>query len=181
GYAGVYLDFSAAPITLSSITQLDADYQMLVGPMAGGAPRFSLVDTSGNEAYVYFGTPTGGGSFADANGRAWGNTGNYADLSSSDQRVESNNFGGYFTNFPFVTWSDLVANAGSTQVAYVTIDLDAGTFVNTPAGQQMLVDHLTVNGNSLGTPEPAAWALLIVGFGGVGAALRRRAKVAQAA
>ncbi len=32
-----------------------------------------------------------------------------------------------------------------------------------------------------GVPEPGAWALLLLGFGGVGAALRRRRAVAFAA
>lgn len=184
GYAGIYFDFTASPIALSSITQLSTDYQMTVGPFGGGAPRFSLVDGSGNEAYVYFGAPTGGGSFTDANSGAWGNTGNYADLSSLDARVQSNGFGGYNSGFPPITWADLISHVGATSVSYVTIDLDAGTFVNTPSGQQMLADNFTVNSNVLsvggGVPEPAAWALMILGFAGAGAALRRR-RVALAA
>ena len=170
---------------MSDITQLSTDYQITVGPTAGGAPRFTLFDGSDNAAYVYFGTPQGGDVFTDANGGAWGNTGNYADLSSSDARVASNGFGGYSSGFPSVSWADFVSHVGTVDVAYVTLDLDAGTFVNTPAGQQMLADNFTVNGNVLaaggGVPEPAGWALMIAGFGGVGAALRSRRKVALAA
>jgi len=36
-------------------------------------------------------------------------------------------------------------------------------------------------GGSPGVPEPATWALMLAGFGGIGFALRRRAKVALAA
>jgi hypothetical protein len=185
GYAGIYFSFST-PLAVSDIAQLSADYQMTVGPMAGGAPRFSLGDAGGHEAYVFFGTPTGGGGFSDANGGAWGNTGNYADLGSSALRVESNGFGGDNASNSFVSWADFVGQVGSVDVAYITLDLDAGTFVNTPAGQQMLVDNFTVNGAVLdapgaGVPEPATWALMILGFGGIGAAVRARRKAPLAA
>ncbi|HZZ66773.1 MAG TPA: PEPxxWA-CTERM sorting domain-containing protein [Phenylobacterium sp.] len=36
------------------------------------------------------------------------------------------------------------------------------------------VEGTTVPGGGVGAPEPAAWALLLLGFGGVGVALRRR-------
>jgi hypothetical protein len=185
GYAGLYFSFST-PLAVSDITQLSTDYQLTVGPTAGGAPRFSLFDGSDNGAYVYFGTPQGGDAFTDANGGVWGNTGNYADLLSSDARVASNGFGGYNSGFPSVSWADFVSHVGAVNVAFVTLDLDAGTFVNTPAGQQMLVDNFTVNGNVLdapgaGVPEPANWALMIVGFGGIGAAMRSRRKATLAA
>lgn len=43
------------------------------------------------------------------------------------------------------------------------------------AGGNFSLDDLTFNGGATGgVTEPAAWALLIVGFGGVGAAARRR-------
>ena len=187
GYAGVYFNITGA-LAVSDITQLSTDYQMTVGTIGGGAPRFSLGDSDGNEAYVYFGTPTGGGGFADANAGAWGNTGNYADLSSADLRVESNGFGGDNASNTFVTWATFVGLVGAVDVSFVTIDLDGG-FTN-PAGQQMLVDNFTVNGDVMtagggggggGVPEPASWALMIVGFAGAGAALRNRRKAALAA
>lgn len=43
------------------------------------------------------------------------------------------------------------------------------------------IDDLSLIGStSGGVPEPAAWALMIVGFGGVGALLRRRRRTQQA-
>ena len=76
-----------------------------------------------------------------------------------------------------------MANAGSTNVAFVTLDLDAGTYSNLPEGQRMLADNLTVNATVLSAiapvPEPATWAMLIAGFGGVGALMRRRRSVGQ--
>jgi hypothetical protein len=35
------------------------------------------------------------------------------------------------------------------------------------------IGELTVDGNLAGVPEPTSWALMLVGFGGLGAALRR--------
>jgi hypothetical protein len=185
GYAGIYFDFTASPITLNDITTLSTDYQMTVGPFAGGAPRFTIFDTTSNPynaAYVYFGTPDGSGNFNDPNS-GWANTGNYA--ASSDLRVISNGFGGYSSNNAYITWSDLLSHVGGTDVGYVTIDLDGGGFgLGAVTGQQMLTDNFTVNGNVMtagGVPEPASWALMMLGFGGVGAILRRRARTAAIA
>jgi hypothetical protein len=77
GYGGLYFQYST-PILLNSITQLSADYQMTMGTFGGGAPRFTLFDSGGNSAYIYFGTPLGGQGFADPNLGAFQNTGNYA-------------------------------------------------------------------------------------------------------
>lgn len=46
------------------------------------------------------------------------------------------------------------------------------------SGNSFEFDTLAAN---LGVPEPQAWALMILGFGGVGAMLRNRRKLAQAA
>lgn len=74
GYGGLYFQFTT-PITLSSVTQLSADFQMTQGTISGGAPRFTFFDNLFNSAYVYFGTPTGGGSFSDPNLGAFQHTG----------------------------------------------------------------------------------------------------------
>lgn len=177
GYAGLYFEFTS-PLTLSAITQLSSDYQMTTGTFGGGAPRFTIFDNSDHAAYVYFGTPQAGGTFTDSNAGSYANTGNYADLGSAELRVQSNGFGGYNTGpLPYVSWNDLVANAGGTLVHYVTLDLDGGTFTNLPDGQRMFADNFTVNGNVLAggaVPEPATWAMLILGFGFAGATLRKQ-------
>ena len=185
GYAGLYIDFTS-PLALSSLNQLSADYQMVTGTFGGGSPRFTLLDDMNRAAYVYFGTPEAGGTFSDPNAGSFANTGNYADLLSTDLRVQSNGFGGFNSGFPYITFAALVANAGLTNIDYATIDLDAGTFTNLPGGQRMLADNFTVNSSVFAAadpgavPEPSTWAMLLIGFGGIGVALRRRREVATA-
>jgi len=55
------------------------------------------------------------------------------------------------------------------------VDLDQNNVATTLAGD------VTVNGGGLsGTPEPATWAMMLLGFGGLGAVLRRRRAMAFA-
>jgi hypothetical protein len=173
GYGGITIDFTANQFAVSTLTTLSADYQMMQGNFGGGAPRFSIFDASFNNlAYIYFGTPLGGQSFADPLAGAAGNTGNYADLSSSDVRVYVGNTG--------ETWAQFVAASGGALVGYVTLDLDGG-FTGT---QQALFNNFTVNDTVIAAPVPEAstWAMLILGFAGVGfMAYRRRNQTALAA
>ncbi len=154
GYSGIY-DTVSGVLTPTTLTQLNASYQMTIGTFGGGAPRFSIIDTtsnSNNEAYVYWGTPTGGGSFSDPASGAAGSTGNYADLLSSDVRVYNNGFGGIETPNTGETWAQFVASVPNVQIAYVSLDLDGGF---SQPGQQMLVSGFTVNDNTF-TAAPAA-------------------------
>lgn len=148
GYAGVYVTITG-PLTPATLTQLSAAYVMTTGTFGGGAPRFSIIDTTSNtfnEAYVYFGTPTGGGSFSDPNNgnTTYANTGNYADLASSDIRVYSNGFGGFGNGNTGQTWAQFLADPGvaGTQIGFITIDLDGGFTGN----QVMDVGSFNVNG-----------------------------------
>lgn len=70
--------------------------------------------------------------------------------------------------------SDLLAAGTYTLVAGVSDAFEPG------GSSQLLLDAVQVR--SLGTvvPEPSAWALMIAGFGGVGAALRSRRRTAAA-
>ena len=92
-------------------------------------------------------------------------------------------------NFTSITFNGTNFNVGSTgQVEFRFLTGAAVT-----AGPQKLVVNGTSGGNAsyAGTiaftpaagvvPEPAAWALMIVGFGGTGVMLRRRQKVAISA
>jgi hypothetical protein len=180
GYGGVYFDY-ASPIALNSVTTLSTDFQMTAGTFgASGSPRFTFFDTANNSAWIYFGTPLGGGSFSDPNPGLMQNTGNYADLSSADLRVYVNGFGGINTPNTGETWAQFVAQAGSTLISDITIDVDGG-WATAPM-QQALLNNFTVNDDVAvagAVPEPSTWAMLLLGFAGVGfMAYRRKSRPA---
>jgi hypothetical protein len=165
-------------LTVGQLITLSANYEMIAGTFGNGAPRFSLIDTTNNtnnEAYIYWGTPNGGGSFSDPNPGAWAGTGNYADLSSTDVRVYSNGFGGVNTPNTGETWADFVAQVGTVQIGFVSLDVDGGF----SAVQQVDVDNFTVNSDvydaaAAAAPEPGTIALLGLGLSGVGLLRYRR-------
>lgn len=155
GYSGVY-DTITGPLTPATLTQLSASYVMTTGTFGGGAPRFSIIDTTSNtnnEAYVYFGTPTVGGTFTDPNSgnTNYANTGNYASLASPDVRVYSNGFGGFGNGNVGQTWAQFLADPGvaGTQIGFISLDLDGGF----TGDQVMDVGSFSVN---VATYVPAA-------------------------
>jgi hypothetical protein len=178
GYSGIYIE-TDGDITLSQITQLSAQYNMITGAFGGGAPRFSIGDNTNNafnEIYAYWGTPGAGGTFSnpDANNTV-GNTGNYADPTLSDLRFQINGFGGVNTGNTYLTWSQVVADVGSVAVGFVSVDLDAGF----TGDQELLVNNFTLNNDVdspqvSATPLPAALPLFAGGLGMVGFLARRR-------
>lgn len=177
--SGLYYQPSS-PMTLNSITQLSADYQMTQGTFGGGSPRFTIFDSSLHSAWVYFGTPLGGGSFGDP---ATGSTGNYANLASLDLRVASNGFGGLGNGNTYETWAQFVADSGTQLISYIFLDVDGG-WSQANNTQQALLNNFTVNDEVFTppVPEPSTWVMMILGFAGVGfMAYRRRQTTAVAA
>ena len=173
GWGGIYFHFDPG-LTLSSLTSLSADYELTDGSFAGGSPRFTLFDSANGAAYIYFGTPNGDGTYSDP---GTGTTGNYADLLSGDLRVSCNGFAGCTSpHYPSITFADFVAQAGATGISYLTLDLDGGWADR----QQLLVSDFEVNGTHFGAaaavPEPATWAMMLFGFGGIGFQMRRQRK-----
>ena len=166
---------------------MSVDYNMLTGAFYGGAPRFSIADSSNNQVYVYWGTLTGGGSSTNPNPNGtWGSTGNYADVSSSDLRFYSNGFGGLNSPNTGLTWSQLIADVGSTAIWYISVDLDAGGWSG--VDQHLLVNNFAVNGDVFAaaapapgaTPLPAALPLFASGLGALGLLGWRRKRKAAA-
>jgi hypothetical protein len=162
GYAGTYY-VPPGTLTVGELLTLSASYEMTEGTFGAGAPRFSIGDTTSNannEAYIYWGTPTGGGSFTDPNAGTWANTGNYID--STDVRVYNNGFAGLGNGNTGETWAQFVAQVGAdTQIGCISLDLDGG-FAGT---QQVDVDDFTVNSavydaTVAAAPEPGTFVLL---------------------
>lgn len=175
GYGGLYVQITG-PLTPATLNQLSAEYVMLAGTFGGGAPRFSLTDSSGNEAWIYWGTPQGGGTFTDPNSgnTTYANTGNYADVTSSDIRVYSDDFGGDNSPNTGQTWAEFVAAAGTTQIADISLDLDGGF----TGYQQMDTTDFDINGTIYAAPEPAAFALMGSGLLLAGALTKLRKRKA---
>ena len=71
-------------------------------------------------------------------------------------------------------WTQFSANLGPgsyTLQAAVRNNVDNGV------DSALLLDNVSIQGSVGVVPEPGAWALMILGFGGAGAALRRRRMV----
>ena len=153
GYGGIY--FTLSDFTLGDLTQLSATYTLDQGALAGGAPRFTLFDGLGQSAFVYFTSPTS------------------TDLTASSI-VECNGFGGCAYNYPGITFANFVTQVGaSTELSSVFLDVDAGY----SSRQQLTVSSFSLNGNVFGAvPEPATWAMMLVGFGGIGGMMRHQRK-----
>ncbi len=170
-YSGVIFQINGT-LTANDLTTLSADFQMLEGTTDGGAPRFSLADSSGNEAYLYFGVPNSSGGFTDPHPGTYESTGNFA--LSTDAVVQSNNFGGYNSGYPAITWADFLSQVGSVDISTIYVDLDGGF-----TGSQIAdVANVDINGtiyNPSATPEPSS--LLLLGttlFAAAGMIWRRR-------
>jgi hypothetical protein len=160
GYGGIY--FALSNFTLADLAQLSATYTLNQGSLSGGAPRFSLFDTTSNAAngaYIYFTDP------------------NSTTLDLNNTIVECNGFGGCAYNYPGISYSSFLSQYGGTGLAYVTLDVDAG--YSSP--QQLTVSNFSLNGTNFGAPvpEPATWAMMLIGFGGIGFAMRRQRKAPQ--
>lgn len=87
---------------------------------------------------------------------------------------------------PITDGSFLKASAPSGGLAQIINDaLGDGTYFVQVAPAQVVSDGEIASGSLTQiqptVPEPATWALMLVGFGGVGAALRRRARTASVA
>lgn len=81
--------------------------------------------------------------------------------------------GNYLKN-KYVQAFDYIPQSGDFQNSFFAINDLNGTAL---AGGALFVTHVFAVEKG-GVPEPATWALMILGFGGIGAAMRRRAKSA---
>jgi len=88
---------------------------------------------------------------------------------STDGGTTYNPLAAYLTNPP--TDAGLFTTLSGTFVLPISgllrLQIDSGT--NFPGGNDFAIDNISV-----ALPEPATWGLMIMGFGGMGASLRRR-------
>lgn len=102
---------------------------------------------------------------------------NFANLGGNDQIVYSGTTTGISTSF---------AIAGNQSFGSYSLFFTAGNagtlkfFTGTGSADNVgpLLDKVALSIDKAAVPEPAAWAMMLAGFGLVGAAMRRREKVA---
>ncbi len=99
---------------------------------------------------------------------AWGGqTGAGVSLRMQDQSI--------WVPLGYVSGTDLgISTATYTNTDLATLGLNPGTYIYT-FGQGATADTFTVEIAAAGAvPEPSTWAMMLVGFGAIGASIRRR-------
>ena len=84
-------------------------------------------------------------------------------------------FGSLLTPLNYISGSDLGTSTGTyNNSTIVSLGLTPGSYVYS-WGQGETADSLTVQIGDVGAvPEPSTWAMMLLGFAGIGAAMRRR-------
>lgn len=135
---------------------------ILAVPGNGLPPVDPGVTLSPATAMVQIGTGDGGGPLwsplGDSSGTCWGLGCGFTGWIGSNYTIA--NDGDYRLVFGVSNWGDTAFDTG---LAYSGIMI----------GEREIEDGFG------GVPEPASWALMIVGFGGVGAVLRRKSLLLQ--
>jgi hypothetical protein len=127
--------------TLSSLTTLSAEYNLVQGSCGGGSPRFQL-NIDGKNVFVYLGpTPNFRGCAA-----GWTTTGNLA--TNTDLRVDLSQYGGSQSS----TWAQAVSLLGSHTVTGIQFAVDGG-WSQTAKQQVVQIKNVRVNGSTYLVPS----------------------------
>ena len=159
-YAFVQLLDAATDSPVAMLFNARTEPDVLTVPGSGLDPISPGVTLTPPSSSIQIGTGAGGGPLwaplGGDSGSCWGPGCGYTGWIRSDFQVA--NAGSYRLKFGVSNWGD---TAYQTGLAY---------------------DGLSIGGHEIGegVPEPASWALMILGFGGVGALLRRRREAAVA-
>ena len=169
-------DITSNPVTISGVTFTNDVTPADVDN--GGSPIIFVIDSAA--------TPTYGVDFLSFQNT---NTGMTGSISSAGFTAFAFHYGSYVNVGASATLtlstgeSFVITPADAAQFVGFTSDT-AITSISFDYPDSYAFDILDVSYGNAGTaatvPEPAAWALLLVGFGGMGAMIRRR-RTAQAA
>lgn len=104
------------------------------------------------------------------------------DTAAPDQALILNQDGYPFDSNSFELTDSFQLTAGHFYEFDLTNSGSSSNFVRAGfiQGQESGTMNWSIVSNSAGVPEPMSWALMLVGFGGVGALLRRRARALTA-
>jgi hypothetical protein len=140
-------------LTFAGPTVSDNQISPAIGFLATGTP-----DGSALSAYSGFSGP---GQFG---------SGGFTDASSGTGDVFALNAGPGFVLVPsgFITGSAIDSGATFSNATFASLGLTAGQYVYTSRG-----NTITLNIGPASVPEPASWAMMLIGFGGMGFTLRR--------
>ena len=145
---GGNLGFTGVATIGAPITTYDGTYSFFAGPVGSIGSLSQILSTVAGQAYTF--------SFAWAHG---GGTPNSFSVNIGSFSQAYTNFP---TNFPWtLVTGGFTATSASTALTF--------TFQHNP--DYWYIDNVSVQG---AVPEPATWAMLILGFGAIGAGMRRR-------
>ena len=157
----------------ADLISLQLTYDAQQGGVGGGTPRIAVVTDANHDGVAdgdFLITLGPAGSFADPS-LGVHSTGNL--LAQNDLgRYDLSDIGGSF----YTTYADALATAGSFGVLRFSILVDS--FGGADRTFVIGADGVTAS-TGAALPEPASWALMILGFGVAGATLRRRSLTAQ--
>lgn len=139
----------ASGTTLSSLTALSAQYELVAGDCGGGSPRFQI-NIGGHNVFVYLGSVP---NFTGCTANTWLDSGNLA--TSTETRVDTSQFTG---GKQYSTWAEAVSLLGSQTVTGIQFVVDGG-WSQTGKVQTVLVKSITLNGTTYSlaqqtTPPP---------------------------
>lgn len=174
GGAGPFLTLSNAGLnggavaTLSGGGVLTSDQPFADIPAGGvfGGSFLAAGPTVGNTAILTFTAPVSYLSFL------WGSPDLYNALSITTNLGATVNFNAGGMGFP-------VTNGDQTFSQYVQFSGTGGHLISTVAFTNSPVINAFETANfavTAGVPEPATWAMMLMGFGAMGVAMRRRRK-----
>ncbi len=131
----------------------------------------------GNFAYIGLGTASSVTGYSGLTGPASFGTGatfiNDSSTSGTSFAINGSGFAQprVFVPIGYVSGSAISSTATFLNQTFASLGLTAGQYVFTSNA-----DRVTVNIGAGPVPEPATWAMMLLGFGGIGAAVRRQRK-----
>jgi hypothetical protein len=163
----VGLDVVATSTGTLSLTGLTVDGTFSGAPPQLGA-NFGVLLTGNTGAGTYYGGFSGPGSFGSSGSViATGGLGNTFGIVGVSGQV--------FLSTGFQSGSPVASSATFANQTLASLMLVSGTYTYTSVGDTIA---LNIGFAAPGVPEPATWAMIVLGMGGIGTALRRRTTLA---